>query len=53
MKNSITFSIHTLGCKVNSYESNIVVEKCLEQGFEKVEFGSNLGYLDNQYVRRD
>ncbi len=39
MKNSITFSIHTLGCKVNSYESNIVVEKCLEQGFEKVEFG--------------
>ena len=34
-----TFSIHTLGCKVNSYESNVICEKFEEEGFKRVDFG--------------
>ena len=34
-----TFSIHTLGCKVNTYESNVICEKFEEEGFKRVEFG--------------
>ncbi len=34
-----TFSIHTLGCKVNAYESNVICEKFEEEGFKRVEFG--------------
>ena len=37
--NKKTFSIHTLGCKVNSYESNIIIDSCLKKGYEKVDFG--------------
>lgn len=36
---SITFSIHTLGCKVNSYESGVMSECCEKQGFIRVPFG--------------
>lgn len=33
-----TFAIHTLGCKVNSYESEAYIEKCLELGYQQVDF---------------
>lgn len=39
MKNAVTFSIHTLGCKVNAYESNVIGERFAEEGFERVPFG--------------
>jgi len=34
-----TFSIHTLGCKVNSYESGVMAEACEKAGFVRVPFG--------------
>ena len=33
-----TFAIHTLGCKVNSYESEAYIEKCLQLGYKQVDF---------------
>lgn len=33
-----TFAIHTLGCKVNSYESEAYIEKCLKLGYKQVDF---------------
>lgn len=33
-----TFAIHTLGCKVNSYESEAYIEKCLNLGYQQVNF---------------
>lgn len=33
-----TFAIHTLGCKVNSYESEAYIERCLELGYKQVDF---------------
>lgn len=35
-----TFAIHTLGCKVNSYESEAYIERCNELGYEQVDFKS-------------
>lgn len=39
MNGKYTFSIHTLGCKVNSYESDIMIQKCLDAGFVHLPFG--------------
>ncbi len=36
-----TFSIHTLGCKVNSYESGVMAEACERAGLIRVPFGKN------------
>ena len=33
-----TFAIHTLGCKVNSYESEAYINRCLELGYTQVDF---------------
>lgn len=33
-----TFAISTLGCKVNSYESEAYIAKCLELGYQQVDF---------------
>lgn len=33
-----TFAISSLGCKVNSYESEAYIQKCLELGYEQVDF---------------
>lgn len=33
-----TFAIHTLGCKVNSYESEAYIDRCLKLGYEQVDF---------------
>lgn len=33
-----TFAIHTLGCKVNSYESEAYIERCLQLGYKQVDF---------------
>lgn len=33
-----TFAISTLGCKVNSYESEAYIAKCLELGYTQVDF---------------
>lgn len=35
----LTYSIHTLGCKVNSYESGVMSESCEKCGFRRVPFG--------------
>lgn len=32
------FAIATLGCKVNSYESEAYIERCLQMGYEQVDF---------------
>ncbi len=34
----IRFAIHTLGCKVNTYESDIISEQMKKAGFEETEF---------------
>lgn len=34
----LTFAIHTLGCKVNIYESDIIAWKLISSGFKKVDF---------------
>ena len=41
MDKGYTFSIHTLGCKVNTYESNVICEKFEEEGFTRVDFGES------------
>ena len=33
------FAIHTLGCKVNTYESDLIVRQMKDAGFEEVPFG--------------
>lgn len=33
-----TFAIHTLGCKVNSYESEAYIDRCLKLGYKQVDF---------------
>ena len=33
-----TFAIHTLGCKVNTYESDAISQSLKERGFEEVNF---------------
>ena len=33
-----TFAIHTLGCKVNTYESDVIAERMKEAGFTEVDF---------------
>ena len=33
-----TFAIHTLGCKVNSYESEAYIDHCLKLGYKQVDF---------------
>ncbi|MCR5847400.1 MAG: tRNA (N(6)-L-threonylcarbamoyladenosine(37)-C(2))-methylthiotransferase MtaB [Lachnospiraceae bacterium] len=33
-----TIAFHNLGCKVNSYEMDVMVQKCVEKGFKIVEF---------------
>lgn len=33
-----TFAIHTLGCKVNSYESEAYIDRCLKLGYQQVDF---------------
>ena len=44
MNNVISsFAIHTLGCKVNLYESNLIRNDLLSQGFNEVDFN---GYSD-------
>ena len=35
-----TFAIHTLGCKVNTYESDLISEKMKQAGFSEVGFSS-------------
>ena len=35
------FSIHTLGCKVNQYESAAIAEKFVSMGYEQVPFGED------------
>ena len=38
--NNKTFSILTLGCRVNQYEADCISEVLLERGFEQVPFGT-------------
>lgn len=33
-----TFAIHTLGCKVNTYESDVIAERMKKAGFSEVDF---------------
>lgn len=33
-----TFAIHTLGCKVNSYESEAYIDRCIKLGYKQVDF---------------
>ena len=33
-----TIAFHNLGCKVNSYETDVMVQKCAEKGYEIVDF---------------
>lgn len=33
-----TFAIHTLGCKVNTYESDVIAERMKEAGFTETDF---------------
>lgn len=37
----MTFKIYTLGCKVNSYESNVMLEKMQQSGFKLVDMGEH------------
>ena len=38
MDKTTTFAIHTLGCKVNTYESDLISEKLRDNGFREVAF---------------
>lgn len=38
MNRTYTYSLHTLGCKVNTYESDLISEKLKAAGFSEVEF---------------
>jgi len=33
----MTFKIYTLGCKVNTYESNVIKDSLVNHGYEEVE----------------
>jgi threonylcarbamoyladenosine tRNA methylthiotransferase MtaB len=43
-KKQHTFSIFTLGCKVNQYESDSIREKLVDSGFREVKWGENADF---------
>lgn len=40
INNNLSFAIHTLGCKVNTYESQVIAADLLSLGFEEVPYNS-------------
>lgn len=43
------FTIKTIGCKVNTYESNVIKEKLLNAGFEFIDVEDKDKYVDLDY----
>ncbi|MBR1453400.1 MAG: radical SAM protein [Lachnospiraceae bacterium] len=43
------FTIKTIGCKVNTYESNVIKEKLLNAGFEYIDIEDKNKYVDLDY----
>ena len=40
MDNNKTVAFYTLGCKVNQYETNGMIEQFIQKGYNKVDFNS-------------
>ena len=46
-----TVAFHTLGCKVNHYETEAIWQLFKQEGYERVEFESSQMYISSIHVQ--